>query len=148
MIDTVDRAILEEYILDSRQSFREVARKTNVSPGTVAARVAKLEERGIIKKYTIQVDHEKLGYDLTVLINVRVTGSPRFFEESNEVAELLEPNAIYNTTGDHDLMIIAKFKNRAELSEFTKELLRLPQVQGTKTQLVLQTITEDFNKIR
>ena len=148
MIDSVDRAILGEYIKDSRQSFREIARNTDVSPGTVAARVAKLEEKGIIKKYTIQVDHEKLGYDLTVLINVRVMGSPSFFEESSEVAELLEPNAIYNTTGDHDLMIIAKFKNRAELSEFTKELLRLPQVQGTKTQLVLQTITEDFNKIR
>ena len=148
LIDSVDRAILAEYIKDSRQSFREVARKTNVSPGTVAARIAKLEEKGIIKKYTIQVDHEKLGYDLTVLINVRVMGSPSFFEDANEVADLLEPNAIYNTTGEHDLMIIAKFKNRAELSEFTKNLLRLPQVQGTKTQLVLQTITEDFNKVR
>lgn len=148
MIDSVDRAILEEYINDSRQSFREVARKTNVSPGTVAARVAKLEEKGIIKKYTIQVDHEKLGYDLTVLINVRVMGSPRFFEESNEVSELVEPNAVYNTTGDHDILIISKFKNRAELSEFTKNLLQMPQVQGTKTQLVLQTLREDFNKVR
>ena len=52
MIDQVDRAILEEYIKDSRQSFREVARKTDVSPGTVAARVAKMEEKGIIKRWT------------------------------------------------------------------------------------------------
>ncbi len=148
MIDSVDRAIIEEYINDSRQSFREVARKTDVSPGTVAARVAKLEEKGIIKKYTVQVDHEKLGYDLTVLINVRVEGTPQFFEESNALTELIEPNAIYNVTGDHDLLIVAKFKNRAELSNFTKNLLRLEQVKGTKTQLVLQTLTEDFNKIR
>ncbi len=148
MIDQVDRAILEEYIKDSRQSFREVARKTEVSPGTVAARVAKMEEKGIIKRYTIQVDHEKLGYDLTVLINVNVTGAPDFFEEDNALTALIEPNAIYNTTGDNDIMIIAKFKNREDLSNFTKNLLRMDTIQGTKTQLVLKTLVEDFNKIR
>jgi hypothetical protein len=45
-------------------------------------------------------------------------------------------------------MIIAKFKNREELSNFTKNLLRMDAVQGTKTQLVLKTLVEDFNKIR
>ncbi|MCK5670434.1 Lrp/AsnC family transcriptional regulator, partial [Candidatus Bathyarchaeota archaeon] len=101
-----------------------------------------------IKKYTIQVDHERLGYDLTVLINVNVTGAPDFFEENNALTALNEPNAIYNTTGDNDIMIIAKFKNREELSNFTKNLLRMDAVQGTKTQLVLKTLVEDFNKIR
>ena len=148
MIDNVDRTILEEYSKDSRQSYREIAKKTNVSPGTVAARVAKMEEKGIIKGYTIQVDHEKLGYDLTVLINANVSDAPDFFEEKNALTALVEPNAIYNTTGDNDIMIIAKFKNRKALSNFTKNLLRMDTVQGTKTQLVLKTLVEDFNKIR
>jgi DNA-binding Lrp family transcriptional regulator len=107
-----------------------------------------MEDKGIIKRYTIQVDHEKLGYDLTVLINVNVSGAPDFFEENNALTALVEPNAIYNTTGDNDIMIIAKFKNREALSNFTKNLLRMETVQGTKTQLVLKTLVEDFNKIR
>jgi DNA-binding Lrp family transcriptional regulator len=50
LLDDVDEHILKEYIEDSRQSYREIARKLGLSPGTVASRVAKLEERGIIKK--------------------------------------------------------------------------------------------------
>ncbi len=148
MIDDVDRRILDEYIEDSRQSFREVARKTGLSPGTVAARVAKLEDKGIIKKYTIQLDHEKLGYELTVIININVSEAPGFFMDGdNQLTELLEPCAVYNVTGEHDMMIIAKFKTRAELSTFTKKLLSIPHIRGTKTQLVLMTLREDFNKI-
>ena len=133
---------------NARQSFRQIAKGIKVSMSTVSNRVKNLEEKGIIKGYTIQVDHEKLGYDLTVLINVNVSGATTFFEEKNALTELAEPNAIYNTTGDNDIMVIAKFKNREELSNFTKNLLRMKHVQGTKTQLVLKTLVEDFNKIR
>lgn len=104
-----------------------------------------MEERGIIKKYSIQIDHEKLGYDLTVLISVRVNDPPQFFEHKHPIMHLPEPCAIYNITGDHDLVIIAKFKNRKQLSNFTKKLLSLPNIIGTRTQLVLETRREDFN---
>ncbi|MCW4049724.1 MAG: Lrp/AsnC family transcriptional regulator [Candidatus Bathyarchaeota archaeon] len=148
MIDEVDRKILDEYLEDSRQSYREIARKTDLSPGTVAARVAKMEEKGIIKKYTIQVDHEKLGYDLTVLINVRIGDASLFFDGGDhELTKLPEPCAIYNITGDHDMTVIAKFKTRAELSNFIKKLLSLPYIKGTTTHLALMTLKEDFNKI-
>ena len=46
MIDSVDRAILTEYIEDSRQSFREVARKTNVSPEQWRQGLPSLRRRG------------------------------------------------------------------------------------------------------
>ena len=148
MLDDVDEHILKEYIEDSRQSYREIARKLGLSPGTVASRVAKLEERGIIKKYTIQVDHEKLGYDLTVLVNVSVGDAPGFYDgKDHELVELDEPYAVYNTTGDSDVVVIAKFRTREDLSDFTKKLLHKDYIRGTKTQLVLMTLKEDFNRL-
>ena len=65
LVDETSQKVLEEYLRDSRQSFREVARKIGISSGTVANRIKDLEEEGIIKKYTTQLDYEKLGYELT-----------------------------------------------------------------------------------
>ena len=145
MIDTKDKEILKEYAKDSRQSYREIARKIGISPSTVAARVAKMEENEIIKKYTIQVDSEKLGYDLTVLMFID-TQAFRFLRDNLPLEDYLI-NAMYVMTGEDDLIIIAKFKNRQELATFTQKMLESPSVKGTKTQLVLMTKIEDFNKI-
>ena len=65
MVDETSQKVLEEYLQDSRQSFREVARKIGISSGTVANRIKDLEEKEIIKKYTTQLDYEKLGYEKT-----------------------------------------------------------------------------------
>jgi DNA-binding Lrp family transcriptional regulator len=148
ILDEVDRQILSMYIEDSRQSYREIARKLSLSPGTVASRVGKLEEKGVIKKYTIQVDHEKLGYDLTVLVSISVGDAPGFYDgKDHELVDLPEPYAIYHTTGDEDIVVIAKFRTREELSDFTKKLLHKDYIRGTKTQLVLMTLKEDFNRL-
>ena len=145
MIDSKDKEILKEYAKDSRQSYREIAKKVGISPSTVAARVAKMEENEIIKKYTIQVDSEKLGYDLTVLMFID-TQAFRFLRDNLPLEDYLI-NAMYVMTGEDDLIIIAKFKNRQELATFTQKMLESPSVKGTKTQLVLMTKIEDFNKI-
>ncbi|MDP7207278.1 MAG: winged helix-turn-helix transcriptional regulator, partial [Candidatus Bathyarchaeota archaeon] len=73
MIDEMDEKILKEYLVDSRRSFREIARILKISPGTVVSRIRDLEEKGIITKYTAQIDYEKLGYELTVISEITVS---------------------------------------------------------------------------
>ena len=55
---------------DARLSYRSIAEQIGVSPPTVLARVEKLEKSKIIKSYSALFDHEKLGYDLTAIIEV------------------------------------------------------------------------------
>jgi len=74
MIDEVSLKVLEEFVRDSRQSIREVARKLGVSSGTVASRLKEMEAQGIIKGYTTLLDYEKLGYVLTAVTEVIVSG--------------------------------------------------------------------------
>lgn len=144
MLDDTDRKILLECIEDSRQSYREMARKIGVSPGTVVSRIRDLEEKGIIEKYSTKLNYEKLGYDLTVITEVTVSNG-MIVEVGHEITKLREACAIYNVTGDADVMVLAKFRNRDELSNFTKSVLKLPNVERTKTHLVLITLKEDFN---
>mgnify|MGYP006306897805 CR=1 FL=1 len=145
-LDETDRKILEECIRNSRQSYREISRNIGVSPGTVVSRMDDMEDKGLIKKYTIQLDYEKLGYDLTALTEV-VVSNGMIVETGQEIKKLNKAQAVYNITGDSDILVIAKFRNRDELSNFTKTILKLPHVERTKTHLVLVNLQEDFSKL-
>ena len=144
VLDETDRKILLECMEDSRQSYREMARKIGDSPGTVVYRIRDMEKKGIIEKYSTKLNYEKLGYDLTVITEVTVSDG-MIVEVGHEITKLREACAIYNVTGDADVMVLAKFRNRDELSNFTKRVLKLPNVERTKTHLVLITLKEDFN---
>lgn len=145
-IDEMDTKILREYMDDSRRSYREIARRLGVSPGTIMTRAQRMEDKGIITKYSVQVNSEKLGYDLTALIECTVSEG-MMLEAGHEITKLRQVCAAYNVTGDSDVVVLAKFKNRAELSAFTKNLLKMPNIVRTKTHLALFTLKEDFNII-
>ena len=142
MVDETSQKVLEEYLQDSRQSFREVARKIGIASGTVANRIKELEETGIIKKYTTQLDYEKLGYELTAITEI-IVSEGMMIEVGNNISEISNAINVYNVTGDSDILIMAKFKTRQELSDFTKTILKMPHVVRTKTQVVLNTLKED-----
>jgi len=142
-LDGTDVKILRMLLSDARLSSRQIARKTGVSVGTVLSRMKKMEHEGIIKEYSAVVDHEKLGYELTVVIEITISKG-RLFDIAKEIAKVPNVCCVYNVTGLTDAMVIAKFKKREELSSFTKYLLSLPYVERTNTHVVLTTMKEDF----
>jgi DNA-binding Lrp family transcriptional regulator len=142
MVDETSHKVLKEYLKDSRQSFREVARKIGISSGTVANRIRDLEKSGIIKKYTTQLNYEKLGYELTAITEI-IIAEGMMIEVGNEIAKIRNAISVYNVTGDSDILVIAKFRTRQDLSDFTKTLLKMPHVVRTKTHVVLNTLKED-----
>ncbi len=144
-LDEVDEKILNQYLKDARLSYREIAKRINVAVGTVLSRTKKMEEEGVIQGYTVVLDDEKLGYHLTAVTEVTVSKG-KLVEVEKEIAKLTSTCAVYDVTGLTDAFIIGKFKNRQELSIFTKALLALPHVERTNTHLVLNTVKEDFRK--
>jgi len=145
-IDETDRKILSEYLKDARSSFREVASKIGVAVGTVLSRTRKMEKAGLIKGYSVVLDHEKLGYELTAITEITVSKG-KLLEMEKEIAKFPNICAVYDVTGLTDAIIIAKFRNREELSKFTKVLLGMPFVERTNTHIVLTTVKEDFRLI-
>ena len=145
-MDETDVKILKTLVSDARLSSRQISKKTNVSIGTVLTRMKKMEKTGIIRGYSAVVDHEKLGYMLTALIEITVSKG-RLLEMENEIARMPNVCAVYDVTGLTDAFIIAKFKSRENLSAFAKRLLALPYVERSNTHVVLTTIKEDFRLI-
>lgn len=144
MSDETSNKVLSEYLSDSRQSYREVAKKVGVSSGTVASRVRELEEKGIVKRYTLLLDYERLGYELTAITEIIISRG-KMLDVGEEIAKMGQTCGVYNITGDSDIMVVGKFKTRKELSDFTKKILTIPNVERTKTHLVLNTLKEDFS---
>jgi DNA-binding Lrp family transcriptional regulator len=145
-LDETDVKIMKALTADARLSSRQVARQCNVSIGTVLARIKRLEKEGVIKGYSALLDHEKLGYELTVVSEITVSKG-RLLEVENEIARLSNVCCVYDVTGLTDAVIIAKFKKREELGKFTKRLLGIPYAERTNTHVVLTTIKEDFRII-
>lgn len=145
-VDETDVKILKALTEDARLSSRQIAKQCDVSVGTALSRIRKMEEEGIIKGYTALLDQEKLGYELTVMTEMTVSKG-RLLEVENEIARMPNVCCVYDLTGLADAAIIAKFKNREELSRFTKRLLSLPYVERTNTHVVLTAIKEDFRMV-
>jgi DNA-binding Lrp family transcriptional regulator len=146
VLDETDAEILKALTMDARLSSRQVAKQCGISIGTALSRIRKMEKEGIIQGYSALLDQEKLGYELTVVSDITVSKG-RLLEVENEIARLPNVCCVYDVTGLIDAVIVAKFKNRRELSMFTKRLLSIPHVERTNTHVVLTTIKEDFRII-
>src|SRR3989337_2255540 len=143
VLNETDMKILQVLLEDARFSSRQIAKKVGVSVGTVLSRIKKMEEDGLIKGYSVLMDHEKLGFELTVVMEITVSKG-RLVEMENEIAKISNVCSVYDVTGLTDAFLIAKFKSREELGKFTKRLLALPYIERTNTHVVLTTVKEDF----
>ncbi|TET72280.1 Lrp/AsnC family transcriptional regulator [Candidatus Bathyarchaeota archaeon] len=142
-LDDIDRKLIGELLRNSKRSYRELARAIGVSAATVINRVQRLESSGVIKDYSARLDHERLGYELTVVTEI-IVSKGKLLETDAEIAKIPNVCAVYDITGQTDAMVVAKFKSRSSLSEFTKKLLSMPYVERTNTHVVLTTVKEDF----
>ena len=146
VMDETDVKVLRALVSDARLSSRQISKKAGVSIGTVLTRIKRMEKEGVIRGYCAVVDHEKLGYMLTALVEITVSKG-RLLEMENEIARMPNVCAVYDVTGLTDAIVIAKFKSREDLSAFAKRLLSLPYVERSNTHVVLTTIKEDFRLI-
>lgn len=142
-IDSLDAMLVSYCMADGRASFRQIASELKVSTTTVAARMQRLERYGVVTGYAARVDSEKLGYEITAVTEILVSKG-KLLEMEHEIAKLPGVCAVYDVTGEIDGVVIAKFRDREQLSRFTKGLLAMPFVERANTHVVLTTVKEDF----
>ena len=143
VLDETDERILKNLLVDARQSARQLALKLGMSTVTVLSRIKKLEKAKIIRGYTAIIDHEKIGYSLTAIIEI-IAKNDKVIDIEEEIARFENVCGVYDITGSTDTIIIAKFKERKGLSKFVKEIATIPNVENTITHVVLNTAKEDF----
>ena len=139
--DETDKKILNILIENSKLSLREIAKKAGVSVATVMHRINNMEKEKIIRQYSTMLDYDKLGYDVEVLIEIRISKG-KLFHVEKEIAHHPNVFAVYDLTGDFDAAILARFKNRRQMDSFLKKIQTYDFVERTNTRLILNTIKE------
>jgi len=141
-LEETDKKILDILIDDSRLSLRQIAKKADISVATVMNHINNLEKEKIIKKYTAKLDYEKIGYDVEVMIEIRISKG-KLFEVEKKIT--MDPNvfAVYDVTGAFDALVLARFPTRRKMDNFLKKIQTYEFVERTETRLILRTMKEE-----
>lgn len=146
MLDKKDRQILKELQLNSKLTTQQISKKTLIPITTIHNRIKRLEKDGIIKGYTVMLDHKKLGFDILafILLTVRhyIAEGKAVTEEgmAKEIAKLPGVEETYIVTGGTDIIAKIRVRSMEDLNKFVVDVLRnLEGVENTQTLITLST---------
>lgn len=140
-VDGTDLEIIDLLVRDGRRTLAEIGAAVSLSAPAVKRRVARLEESGVIRGYTAEIDYAKLGRPIEAFTELRFAGSTRVVDIAGVAAGLPEVDAVYTTAGDPDALVHLRVRDVADLTRVIDLLRRSGRVTGTKTLIVLDTET-------
>lgn len=136
-IDEKDRKILEILIQNARTSYTEIAKQIGLSDVAVIKRIKKLEELGVIKRYTVIIDPVKLGYKLVALVGID-TEPEHIFRIISELKKIDSVRYVALTSGDHDIMAVIWARDREELGEIHNKIMSMNGVKRVCPSIILE----------
>ncbi|MBN3524774.1 Lrp/AsnC family transcriptional regulator [Paenibacillus apiarius] len=137
-LDEIDKTILSLLHENSRISYTDLAKEVNLSRVAVQARVNALMEEGVLEKFTIVINPEKIGIGVSAFFNVEV--EPKFLmQAADELAGEPCVTSLYHMTGPSKLHMHGLFATNREMEQFLKEKLYvLPGIMSVETQILIK----------
>ena len=127
-IDDVDLKILSHLMLDAKTPYTEIAKKVYVSGGTVHVRMKKMEELGVVKGTTLQLDYSKLGFDVTCFLGIYLQKSSLYDTVVEKLKGIPEIVKIHYTTGNYNIFIKIHCRDTNHLREVLHD--KIQKVEG------------------
>jgi Lrp/AsnC family leucine-responsive transcriptional regulator len=134
-LDAKDREILALLESDGRRSNSEIARLTGLSAPTVAERIARLRDIGVIEGFTVKINPAKVGLPISAIIEFQ----PRANNDVEAISAVcMHPavHACYRVTGPSLLVLMVRVPDNVGLTEMLQEFTRFGE---TKTAVILST---------
>lgn len=118
MLDNTDRLILDELSKNSRIKMKELGEKVHLTGPAASARVAKLEDNGIIEGYTIKINQIKMGFLVHAIIHIytKSTNHQPYLSFIKEQNQYVINN--YKVSGESCYLLECKFSSNEILDEF------------------------------
>ena len=142
--DNIDLKILELLTSDAKRPFTEVAKKVNVSPGTVHVRMNKMEEAGILDKTTLRINYNKVGYDITAFIGIYLEKSALYEKVLAKLKNIPEIVNIHYTTGNYSMFLKIHCRDTNHLKEVLHD--KMQQVEGIERTETMISLEESLNR--
>ena len=149
-LDNIDKKILSELLLNSKQSIKDLAKKVELSVTPVHERIKKLESTGIITGYSANIDIQQIGFSLVVFMNITLI---RHQEElDKEIATYIkgldEVVEAYFVSGDFDLLVKVVLKDMKHYQEFVlHKMSKVDIISNVRSYFVIKNIKDNGEKV-
>lgn len=135
-MDEIDEKLLELLRQNARESYVDLAKTLGTSEGTVRARIKRLVDTGVIRKFTLRT----AGSNIKTIIEIKVETNVHTADISSQVAKWKGVEQVFEVSGEMDILVVAEAQNTADLNEVIERIRQFPQVQATRSRLILREV--------
>ena len=138
-IDKLDLSILSMLMNDAQTPYTEIAKKLNVSGGTVHDRMKKLFAMEVVKGSHLEIDPSRLGYDICAFVGMFLEKGSLYNRIVRQLQAIPEITEIHYTTGRYGIFLKIISRNTRELRSILNDKVQpIEGIQRTETFISLE----------
>ncbi|MEM2935766.1 MAG: Lrp/AsnC family transcriptional regulator [Candidatus Bathyarchaeia archaeon] len=128
-MDALDMKILKILEDDGRAPFTDIAKKLRLNESTIRKRVLALQEKRVIKKFSVDLDPSKMGLNTVAIVGIDVE-PVKIIDVAQKICEIPEAKYVATSTGDHMIMTEIWTKDGRELTKLMSD--QIGTIEGVK----------------
>lgn len=142
-MDDLDTDILRSLIKNSRITLSQMSKEIDAPDATISNRLKKLE-KDVIKRYTVILDWDKIGLDITTIIIIQ-TESEKHESVKEELSKLKEVSEVYSVSGEYDILIKVWVRDIEELNQLMNTKIRsVDGIEDLTEMIVMERVKEEM----
>ena len=146
-IDEVDRQILDILIDNTRIPFTDIAKKLLISPGTVHVRVKKMEDAGIIKGSSLNLDYNKLGYSFIAYVGIFLAKTQKTKSVLHQLNSIPNVTVAHITTGKFNIFCKVRARDTSHAKEIIFSIDDIEGISRTESMISLEESINDKKRL-
>ena len=138
-IDKVDKKIISLLMKDAMMPYTEIGHRVLMSAGAIHVRMNNLQEHGIVKGTSLNLDYARLGYDLTAFVGVYLEKGSIYDKVIKRLEKIPEVVEAHYTTGVYSIFMKLVCRNTDHLRQVLNESVQSVEgIDRTETIISLE----------
>ncbi|MBT4989125.1 MAG: Lrp/AsnC family transcriptional regulator [Rickettsiales bacterium] len=143
-MDKIDNSILDLLQENARIANSDIAKKLNMAPSAIWERIKKLEEKNIIKKYSVVIDPKAMDLNILAFVTINIDSANWSQKLSTKILSITNIEELHEVIGEDSYLAKVRAKNMYELSDILKNKIGIiPEVKATKTTIAINSLKEN-----
>ncbi len=145
-MDIFDNRILKSLAKNSKKALKEIGREAGLfSASSVSKRITGMENDGIIKGYSCEVDYERLGYDFLTITFVKANYKYNYNKEIGRSLSMIKGVVgVYFLLGEIDFVLLTMSKNKDDYSRILDQVSSIEGIDRSDSRTVLE-VYKDYD---